>query len=724
MQLIHILRGQPRGAVESNGRRIAVLATIAALGTASNADAQASPRAEKPEVITVTGEATSAALERTAKAITVISTAEDVARSADLGEVLARSPGISVQRTGGLGSATTFALNGLRDDQIRFFIDGIPLELAGFPFGVVNLPVNLVDRIEVYRGVVPITFGADALGGAVNLVSRRPDSSGADASYQIGSFNTHRINATARYMDDSDRFGVELTGFYDRAENDYSILVTQGTEEFEIDRFHSGYEAQGLRLKLDAVDQPWADSASVTAFYSESDNDLQSNLTQGVPYGEVTQGASVFGATARHDIEWSGRLRTELIANASRQRRTLRDLGDCRYSWRGECLVALQQPGELFNQTIDGFLIDERLFGRVTVEWLPTGEHTLRLSATSRANFRDGDDRELGPEQRDGFAADRRALSLIGGLELESNLLDGRLQNSVFGKLYTQRARSDEDSLGGESGIERDSPIVTNTTTRGGIGDTLRFELTESLALKASYEWTTRLPSIDQLFGDGLFTIENLELDPEVSHNANLGLRVDTEIEGLGRVEGEVSGFLRDTRDLFFFRADTLRSRFENVGSARSLGVEASVAWTHPARWISLGGNTTYFDLENTSTSGDFAGFEGERVPNVPYLFANASATLWAEDFVLDNDRLQLAWNTRYVGEFFVTWESQGSASTKPTVDAQLTHTAALIYSLRVDRFETQWSVEALNLTDERVFDFFGAERPGRSLFLKATLAL
>ena len=52
--------------------------------------------------------------------------------TADLGEVLARTEGIAVQRSGGLGSDTRLSLHGLSDDQIRVFLDGVPLELSGF----------------------------------------------------------------------------------------------------------------------------------------------------------------------------------------------------------------------------------------------------------------------------------------------------------------------------------------------------------------------------------------------------------------------------------------------------------------------------------------------------------------------------------------------------------------------------------------------------------------
>src|SRR5690606_37858781 len=96
---------------------------------------------------------------RSAQAVTVVETERAQAQSADLGEVMARSQGVGVRRGGGLGSAARFSLNGLTDDQVRFFLDGLPLELAGFPLGISTVPVDLVQRVEVHHGVVPVRFG-------------------------------------------------------------------------------------------------------------------------------------------------------------------------------------------------------------------------------------------------------------------------------------------------------------------------------------------------------------------------------------------------------------------------------------------------------------------------------------------------------------------------------------------------------------------------------------
>ena len=138
--------------------------------------------------VVVEGKSDARKLEESANAVAVVRTETVKLKTVDLGEVMAKTEGVSVQRAGGLGSDTRLALNGLSGDQVRFFYDGIPLDFSPYAFGIANVPVNAIDRIEVYKGVVPIQFGADALGGAVNLVSPEINKKfGGSASYQIGS---------------------------------------------------------------------------------------------------------------------------------------------------------------------------------------------------------------------------------------------------------------------------------------------------------------------------------------------------------------------------------------------------------------------------------------------------------------------------------------------------------------------------------------------------------
>jgi len=62
-------------------------------------------------------------------------------------------------------------LNGFSGNQVRFFLDGVPMDNFGSSFQINNIPINFAERVEVYKGVVPIWLGSDALGGAVNIIT-------------------------------------------------------------------------------------------------------------------------------------------------------------------------------------------------------------------------------------------------------------------------------------------------------------------------------------------------------------------------------------------------------------------------------------------------------------------------------------------------------------------------------------------------------------------------
>ena len=84
-------------------------------------------------------------------------------------------------------------VDGFSGKHVKVFIDGVPQEGVGSSFGLNNIPVSFAKRIEVYKGVVPVGFGTDALGGVINIVTeKQPRRWFADASYSYGSFNTHK----------------------------------------------------------------------------------------------------------------------------------------------------------------------------------------------------------------------------------------------------------------------------------------------------------------------------------------------------------------------------------------------------------------------------------------------------------------------------------------------------------------------------------------------------
>jgi outer membrane cobalamin receptor len=678
------------------------------------------------ETIEVTADWPSAADRRrqSAEAVTVVETDRAQRESADLGEVLARSHGVAVQRNGGLGSTTRFSLEGLTDDQVRIFLDGIPLELAGYPFGIANVPVNLVERIEIYSGVVPVRFGADALGGAVTLVTD-DDLRGQRfaASYEVGSFDTHRLTLSGRAQTASGLF-ARASGFFDYTRNNYPVDVQAPDDkgrlsDARIYRFHDGYHAVGGNAEVGYVDRPWAKRLLLRAFVTSYDKEYQHNLAMTVPYGGVDYRETSSGASLRYEQPLGGDVTLHAVAGGTYSRGRFLDAATCVYDWFGRCVNDRAMAGETGARPYDQVSWDRAGFGRIDLAWRARPEHAARLAIAPTYVTRTGDERlQDDPAARDPLTAERKLLTLVNGLEYELDAPGGRLENLAFVKHYVQRLDSEEPRPGGT--IRRQD----RTTQRVGVGDGVRFKLAPWLIAKASYEWATRLPRPDEVFGDNAFVTASLELAPETSHNVNLGAAIDARDTAVGAVRATVNGFLRDASQLIVLLGNERTQSYQNVFGARSLGVEASAGWTGLDGHVVLDGNATYVDLRNTAAAGAFGKFAGDRIPNRPYLFANGSARAQLASVFAPRDEIAVTWTTRYSHDYFRGWESIGQLDTKQVIPGQLVHGIGLGYVVHRERASLSTTLEIQNLTDERVFDFYGVQRPGRAFYLKTTCEL
>jgi outer membrane cobalamin receptor len=661
-----------------------------------------------------------------AEAVRVVELEQARQQTADLGEVLSRNAGVSVQRTGGLGSASRLSLNGFSGEQVRFFLDGVPLELAGFGLELANVPVNLLERVEVYRGVVPVRFGADALGGAVNLVSSDGDEpSGASASLQAGSFGTWRGAISGRHRFDEGGVFVKGHAFGDLARNDYRVDVevpdAQGRlGPARVPRFHDGYGALGGGLEVGVADRPFAERLSLRVFGTRARKELQHNVVMTVPYGEARSTEDAYGAL----LGWtsaellSGKLRLEGTAGYGRRDTGFRDTAAFVYDWYGNRVRERLQPGELGLTPSDRLIRQHSALARLHADAALTDTQHLRLSLAPTFVTRQGEDRLLRDTGlRDPLRAQRDLFTAVGGLEHELRLWDGRLEHVTFVKGYLLRSRS-EEVLSGDVARRRDQ-----SSEHLGVGGASRLLLPHGLRLKASYEYATRIPGPDEFFGDGVLVLANLGLQPETSHNANVELELRDLGTAVGGFHGSVGGFARLADQLIVLLGNDSVFTYANVFAARSLGVEAAAGWTVPGGWLSVDANTTWQDFRNASSEGAYGAYSGDRIPNRPWLFANLSARLRRTSLLRAGDEATLSVTSRYVHGFFRGWESQGLREDKQKVPAQLTHALALTYALPV-RPAVSGTLEALNLTDARTFDFFGAQRPGRSFFFKLNMEL
>lgn len=141
----------------------------------------------------------------------------------NLSDALVKVPGMKLRESGGVGSDMQLMLDGFSGKHIKVFIDGIPQEGVGSSFGLNNIPINFADRIEVYKGVVPVGFGTDAIGGVINIVTKKRRRGWfLDASYSYGSFNTHKSYVNFGQTFDNG-FTYEINAFQNYSDNDYYV---------------------------------------------------------------------------------------------------------------------------------------------------------------------------------------------------------------------------------------------------------------------------------------------------------------------------------------------------------------------------------------------------------------------------------------------------------------------------------------------------------------------
>ena len=677
--------------------------------------------ATQMEEVVIQAESKAEVLRLSAQAVEVIETGELKLKTADLGEVMAQTQGVNVRRAGGLGSGTRFALNGLSGDQIRFFYNGVPLDFTPYSFGIANVPVNLIDRVEVYKGVVPVEFGADALGGAVNLVSPGVhEGLGGSASYQVGSFGTHRVSGNLNCLHEPTGLFVVGGGFYDYADNNYEIQVEVPDErgrisEVTVPRFHDAYRAVGGNLTVGIKDKTWADELSVQAFYGDYENEIQHNqIMSGNPYGDVRFFNTTLGLGLTYGVGLNDKVDIDLNAGYTYRERVFVDTSRCQYNWFGECIRVNNVAGEIERAT-DQIIWDDNYYARLSGSYQLAPDHTLQLSVAPTLTFRSGDERLINgtlPINDRG-----RLLNLVNGLEYTATLWGGRLENIAFVKSYQQ-------SLKIESFVTNlnETSVDTREVSYFGGGNGIKVDLFPRLSAKLSYEYAIRMPRQDEIFGDGQLILGNNELQPERSHNANLELGFSSKPRAKSTWEVQSNFFLRQTDDLIFLVVgfDEFGS-YRNVWRATSQGLELSGKWTGLNDRLTLSGNTTYQHYINRSEDGPFTAFRGDRIPNTPYYFANASAQYNLPEVFKSQDKLTLFWSARYVHSFFRSWESAGIREFKLEIPRQLLQNAGITYRVPTDRFYHAITAEVQNLTDERVFDFLGVQRPGRAFFLKVT---
>ena len=214
------------------------LVCLAATLAASTLQAGADESTQGAESVVVTATRAPEPRELTGTSITVI-TAQDLAdqQILVLSDALAETPGLAVVRNGGTGQPTSILLRGAEAGQTLVLIDGVRIEDPTATDGSAILGdvlVNNIDRVEILRGPQSTLYGSDAIGGVVDILTRR----GGDSPFAIvgdaegGSFDTYRLNASTYGTTDTVDYGAGLNFYHTNgisaADSRYGNTETDG----------------------------------------------------------------------------------------------------------------------------------------------------------------------------------------------------------------------------------------------------------------------------------------------------------------------------------------------------------------------------------------------------------------------------------------------------------------------------------------------------------------
>ena len=182
----------------------------------------------------------------------------------NLNDLVNRTTGIKVREEGGVGSDFDLSINGMSGNSVRYFLDGMPLDTKGSGVSLANLPINIIDRIEIYKGVVPASLGTDALGGAINIITKQEKKDYLDVSYGIGSFHTHKADLNAQFVEKKTGLIVRPTVGINYSKNDYRMKNVQMRDESGDNfiygnpkRFHDGYFSLLAQVEAGFVNKSW-----------------------------------------------------------------------------------------------------------------------------------------------------------------------------------------------------------------------------------------------------------------------------------------------------------------------------------------------------------------------------------------------------------------------------------------------------------------------------------
>lgn len=493
-------------------------------------------------------------------AVSVVRPQEMKGEHKNLPELLKQVPGLHVIEARGRGAYTVASVRGSTAAEVSVFVDGTLMNIGSeAAVDLSTIPVENVERIEVYRGYVPARFAGASMGGVINIITKKQTEAGGSVSAGVGSYGEWKTNLA--YGTPLGRGKLFFGANYERTTGDFEYLNDNGSpytpgDDYKPKRQNNGYKNTDFLLKWN--DDDW----SLRAGWKRNDRDLPYHT--GVREADLPDGP--LGAhldTDQTDLSASrrfkaGNLEWGIKADYLHQNKKYHDPDDVIGGW-----------GEQSNEyTTDryGFALDG--------SWA-AGKNNL-------VEF-------LGDYAKEKLKVGGDIVGTFGGLtDFSREAANIQLQDTI--------------NLD-QNGSLTLTPIVRWNMWAGdgkfSAGAALGKELASGWSVKISAGTYNRAPNLYELYGDGAFVRPNQNLQWEDGTQWDVGASWKGRIRSAD-VTATLTYFGRHSNNLIeFVMVDPRYGKYFNIGKADISGIEleGSAAW---GKWDAML-SATWMDAKNTT---------------------------------------------------------------------------------------------------------------------------
>lgn len=478
-------------------------------------------------------------------------------------DLLSRQPGVHLSQFGGLGQFSTVSIRGSSAEQVLVLLDGIPLNTGqGGSVDLSTIPIESLDRIEVIRGGGSAVYGPDAMGGVVNLVTKKPgETPEVDGLFTYGSLGTVKGAASARGRTGDVGYFVSATHLQSEGDFSYETLdirtesgqPLQRPEQRE--RANNDFSSQDLLARL--TFSPWKNlelDLSNELFHTE----------RGQP--RFAENASLF-ARQRYvrDATYIKAAIPRFLGEPSRLSGTLFQRFD---------RIRFRDPDPSLGNPINTTSRNYAFGGNL--EW---GLYGKAFACEHVATLGWDIERE---ELRDDVAAGQTGFGSRG-----------RTTNSVYGRDEIVLPGG-KVSLLGAWRLEHSGREGTHLSGKAG----LIWKFFWKAHFKANLERAYRRPNFTELYHpDQGYIRGNPDLDSERATNVDFGLGV-----ALPRFFFEAAGFHNRVEDsILWLPVSAFTVQPVNTGRVRTWGAEVDVE-ARPWEFLGLTINYTYLHAQSLET--------------------------------------------------------------------------------------------------------------------------